>query len=99
MEIGLVIEIDGGYHNVEQQREYDQARTNYLKEFGFDILRFTKRGFAGRRNGNNENKKRDYSQKTIKGKNCEFSPSPQVPSSARVPPSPGGEGVRGMRRH
>ncbi len=41
MEIKLVVEIDGEYHNEEQQKEYDESRTNYLKEFGFDILRFT----------------------------------------------------------
>ncbi|MEJ7685299.1 MAG: DUF559 domain-containing protein [Segetibacter sp.] len=40
MEIKLVVEIDGEYHSEEQQREYDQARTSHLKEFGFDILRF-----------------------------------------------------------
>ncbi|MCW3114458.1 MAG: leucyl-tRNA synthetase [Segetibacter sp.] len=41
MEINLVIEIDGEYHNEQQQQEYDEARTKYLGEFGFDILRFT----------------------------------------------------------
>jgi leucyl-tRNA synthetase len=41
MEIKLVIEIDGSYHNKEQQQEYDEARTKYLHEFGFDILRFS----------------------------------------------------------
>ena len=40
-EIKLVIEIDGNYHNEEEQQEYDKARTRYLKEFGFDIIRFT----------------------------------------------------------
>ena len=41
MEIKLVVEIDGEYHNEEDQKEYDEARTSYLKESGFDILRFT----------------------------------------------------------
>jgi len=41
MEIKLVIEIDGDYHNEKQQQEYDEARTKYLKEFGFEVLRFT----------------------------------------------------------
>lgn len=40
-EIKLALEIDGEYHNEKQQKQYDEARTNYLKEFGFDILRFT----------------------------------------------------------
>ncbi|MGD1961268.1 MAG: leucine--tRNA ligase, partial [Fulvivirga sp.] len=34
----LVIEIDGGIH--QNQQEYDQARTEYLNEFGFKVIRF-----------------------------------------------------------
>ena len=41
MESKLVIEIDGGYHSVEEQNEYDEARTKFLKEFNIEILRFT----------------------------------------------------------
>jgi leucyl-tRNA synthetase len=36
---GLVIEIDGEYH--EQQKEYDQARTEFLESEGFSVIRFT----------------------------------------------------------
>ena len=37
----LVIEIDGDYHNEDEQKNYDDARTEYLKEFGFLLLRFS----------------------------------------------------------
>jgi len=41
LEIKLVIEIDGQYHNEPEQKQYDEARTAYLKEFELDMLRFT----------------------------------------------------------
>jgi leucyl-tRNA synthetase len=41
LERKLIIEIDGGYHNEEEQIIFDEARENWLKEFGFDIIRFT----------------------------------------------------------
>jgi len=34
----LVIELDGGRH--ADQREYDERRTSYLKQYGFKVLRF-----------------------------------------------------------
>ena len=37
----LVIEVDGGYHNEENQKEFDQARTEYLNQKGFKVIRFT----------------------------------------------------------
>ncbi|MEJ0103253.1 MAG: class I tRNA ligase family protein [Bacteroidota bacterium] len=40
LEVKLVIEIDGGYHNEEEQKIYDRARTEYLKEFGLELIRF-----------------------------------------------------------
>ncbi len=36
-----VIEVDGGYHSEEEQKDYDQQRTQYLEEFGFTVIRFT----------------------------------------------------------
>lgn len=36
----LTIEIDGGYHDIEEQKEYDKARTLYLKQKGFEEIRF-----------------------------------------------------------
>jgi len=41
LEVKLVIEIDGEYHNEEDQRIYDRARTEYLNEFGLTLIRFT----------------------------------------------------------
>jgi len=36
----LVIEIDGGQHNEEEMREGDEERTTWLKEGGYQVLRF-----------------------------------------------------------
>lgn len=36
----LVIEIDGEVHDVPEQKEYDQARSEVLKELGYTELRF-----------------------------------------------------------
>jgi very-short-patch-repair endonuclease len=38
LEIGLVIELDGGQH--VQQAAYDQQRDGWLRAHGFDVLRF-----------------------------------------------------------
>lgn len=39
--LNLIIEIDGGIHQIEEVEERDIAREKVLKEFGFTILRFT----------------------------------------------------------
>ena len=36
----LVIEIDGGQHNEKEMRERDEGRTRWLKERGYQVLRF-----------------------------------------------------------
>ena len=36
----LIIEIDGGYHSQEAQIIFDQARTEWLNEQGFKVIRF-----------------------------------------------------------
>ena len=41
LEKGLVIELDGGYHNNPEQAEYDKQRTSHLKKLGYTELRFT----------------------------------------------------------
>ena len=41
LEKGLVIELDGGYHNNHEQAEYDKQRTSHLKKLGYTELRFT----------------------------------------------------------
>ena len=42
---GLVIELDGGYHNDPQQKEYDELRTAHLQRLGYTELRFTNEEF------------------------------------------------------
>jgi very-short-patch-repair endonuclease len=37
----LAIEVDGGIHNNEEQKEWDENRTYELNEFGIVILRFS----------------------------------------------------------
>jgi leucyl-tRNA synthetase len=37
----VTIEVDGGYHEDEEQKKYDESRTAFLKELGFEELRFT----------------------------------------------------------
>ena len=41
LEQKLIIEIDGAYHNEEEQKKYDTARTEWLKEHNYSFLRFT----------------------------------------------------------
>jgi len=40
-ELSLIIEIDGGYHNNKEQREYDIQREKLLKFQDVRIIRFT----------------------------------------------------------
>jgi len=37
----LVVEVDGGYHTPHEQRQLDEARTAYLNNVGFRVIRFT----------------------------------------------------------
>jgi very-short-patch-repair endonuclease len=37
----LLIEVDGESHLEPDQAEYDQARTEYLEELGYKLIRFT----------------------------------------------------------
>lgn len=37
----LVIEIDGGHHNHEEQQMADEIRTQNLEQYGFRVIRFT----------------------------------------------------------
>ena len=39
-ELKLSIEVDGEIHNDKNQMEYDECRTNQLKEFGITEIRF-----------------------------------------------------------
>ncbi len=37
----LVIEVDGGIHDLPENKEYDQIRTEYLNFIGYQVIRFT----------------------------------------------------------
>ena len=39
-EVKLVIELDGGIHEEQEQKEYDLDRTSVLKEYGIKVIRF-----------------------------------------------------------
>lgn len=39
-EAKLVIELDGGIHGEQEQKEYDRDRTSVLKEYGIKVIRF-----------------------------------------------------------
>jgi leucyl-tRNA synthetase len=41
LEVKLVIEVDGEYHNEAEQKIYNEARTKFLNQFGLKLLRFT----------------------------------------------------------
>jgi chorismate synthase len=41
LEQKLIIEIDGEYHHEQEQKKYDRARTDWLKEHDYSLLRFT----------------------------------------------------------
>ncbi|MDQ6610543.1 MAG: DUF559 domain-containing protein, partial [Bacteroidota bacterium] len=41
LEKGLIVEVDGDYHNNEEQHEYDQQRTTILEQKGFTVIRCT----------------------------------------------------------
>ena len=40
-ELGLIIEVDGAYHETKEQEEKDEKRTELLKFQGLTVLRFT----------------------------------------------------------
>ncbi len=37
----LIVEVDGGYHQNEEQKVYDEERTKRLNEIGFHVIRFS----------------------------------------------------------
>ncbi len=37
----LIVELDGSVHDLDDEREQDAWRTEYLKERGFTVVRFT----------------------------------------------------------
>lgn len=45
--IKLVIEVDGGIHELPENKICDIERTNQLKEFGIMVIRFTNKEVRG----------------------------------------------------
>ena len=41
LEFNLIIEVDGPYHTKQEQKQYDNERTDRLESLGFKVLRFT----------------------------------------------------------
>ena len=41
LEQKLIVEVDGGYHYLPEQMEWDAYRTDDLMKFGFKVIRFT----------------------------------------------------------
>ena len=39
-EMSLAVELDGGQHDIPEEREYDLRRTEFLKNEGVEVLRF-----------------------------------------------------------
>ena len=37
----LIIEVDGGYHNIGNQQMLDEKRTEWLEKKGYKVIRFT----------------------------------------------------------
>ena len=40
LESGLIIELDGGYHQLPEQQICDEQRTEWLEKHGFRVIRF-----------------------------------------------------------
>jgi very-short-patch-repair endonuclease len=47
----LIIEIDGGYHQLPEQQTSDEHRTQWLENNGFFVLRFTNEEVIGNTKG------------------------------------------------
>ena len=49
-ELKLAIESDGSIHELEDQKEYDKARQEYLENFGITFIRITNKELLGNPN-------------------------------------------------
>lgn len=47
-EIGLVIELDGGQHGMDDAIEYDAERTKFLEALGLTVVRYWNHDVLGR---------------------------------------------------
>ena len=48
---GIVIEVDGGYHDTKEQKEYDEQRTKVLESYGCVVIRFRNEAVIGNPDG------------------------------------------------
>ena len=49
--LGIVIEVDGGYHDTKEQKEYDEQRTKVLESYGCVVIRFRNEEVIGNPDG------------------------------------------------
>jgi leucyl-tRNA synthetase len=89
LEKKLVIEVDGEYHNEEEQKEYDDFRTWTLQNVGFNEIRFTNQEIL-----NDLNKVLEKIKNTLKSNSTEGEISFDK-SQTKNTPSPNGEGAGG----
>ena len=47
LEKQLIVEVDGGYHFIGNQQVSDEERTQYLNQYGFEVIRFTNEEVLG----------------------------------------------------
>ncbi len=49
--VKLAVELDGGQHNEDEKKEYDQARSAYLRAHGIEVLLFWNHEVLGNMEG------------------------------------------------
>ena len=77
----LVVEVDGGYHNDPEQSELDKARTDFLNQQGYKVIRFNNEEVIGNIEG------------VLKAIHLELSHRPTVPKVGAVEAPFGGLGA------
>jgi very-short-patch-repair endonuclease len=85
----LVIEVDGDSH--AEQVEYDQARTEWLNDRGYRVIRFTNRDVFQQLDAVLEAILEECDRLALDP--ISPSPSPSPEGKEQVPSSPGGEGA------
>ena len=88
----LIVEVDGGYHETDDQKAYEEERTKKLNELGFEVIRFTNDEVIN----NTKQVLKTIAKKTVEfDKNSINHPEINQQSQTGAPLSPGeGLGVR-----
>lgn len=73
----IVIEIDGGYHQEEQQQKLDEQRTEFLNNQGFQVIRFTNEEVIGNTPSVIKTIKATLNTPSLEGIKASPQPSPQ----------------------